>query len=69
MGYFLRHLLEWYTGIAILAFIFLVAPKGLDMKGPDAFFKAMLWPVITCEKVDTCNQRILGNTVDREELK
>lgn len=69
MGLFLRHLLEWYSGIAFLAFFFLVIPVDLHLNGTEAFFKSLLWPVVMCEYVETCNEKILGKDISKEDLK
>lgn len=60
MGRFLRHFLEWYTGIATLAFLFMVL--GMNLKAPESFFKSLLWPVVACEHVDTCNKKLINDS-------
>ena len=63
VGKFLYYFFEWYSGIAFLAFLFLAA--GTNIGGVDSFFKALIWPVVACEHVDTCNQKILGNNIEK----
>lgn len=50
------------------AFLFLYLGTDIqDRSGKDAFFRSLIWPVVACEYVESCNKIILRNDLTLED--